>query len=82
MVEARPPVATTVGSPPTSVASRSTMPSTSPACPKSNPLWIASTVLRPVAARGGARSTLRRAAVAPMSAVSETSSPGAIEPPT
>ena len=45
---ARPPVATTVALPPSSLRMRSTIPSTSPAVPKIRPDWIASTVFLPI----------------------------------
>ena len=78
---ARPPVAISVGSPPSSASIRRATPSISPAKPKITPDWIAPRVDLPIAVSGAPSSIRPIRAPRSVSAVSEISTPGAIAPP-
>ena len=78
--EARPPVASSRGSP-SSSSIRPTRPSIRPAKPKTKPDWIAARLERPIAASGSPRSMRVIRAARSIRAVSEISSPGPIAPP-
>ena len=77
---ARPPVARSAASP-SSSSIRRTMPSISPAKPKTKPDWIAARLERPIAVSGSARSMRGIRAARSTRALSEISRPGAIAPP-
>ena len=78
---ARPPVATTAASPPSSATMRRTIPSTCPAKPQMAPAWRLSTVFLPITDRGTTSSTRRSWAVRSTRAFIEIWMPGAMAAP-